>query len=123
MQNFKAVNPKGFSMAAKYSFNPYKRDQGNAQSPDGIYKCIIHTKTVQLRLNFEIIQGSEEEIWTLLGIVNMIFNPERFKGPPNEVDLTEEKWLYGECRRLIERKKSKERGEFKPYWELEEPSA
>jgi len=34
-QNFKAVNPKGFSIAAKYSFNPYKRDQGNAQSPLG----------------------------------------------------------------------------------------
>ncbi|MBK5191294.1 MAG: hypothetical protein JJE19_07355 [Methanosarcinales archaeon] len=48
-------------------------------------------------------------------MANMIFNPERYKDPPNEVDLTEGKWLYGEYRRLIERKKSKEGGEFKPY--------
>jgi len=51
----------------------------------------------------------------------MIFNSERFKDPPNEVDLTDEKWLYGEYKRLIERKKSKEMGKFKPYWENEEP--
>jgi hypothetical protein len=73
-------------------------------------------------LNFWKIPGSEVEVWTLLGIVTMIFNSERYKDPPNEIDLTEEKWLYGESHRLIERKKLKERGEFKPYWEFEEPS-